>query len=233
MAATVHLGFEVGTGKAVEIPIAHTFVTGQTQLSGKTTALRAIVERSQRRALAFVTKRGESFEGRRIKPYLPREGDRPLPWRLVESIMAGALGQKNMKWERGGIVTATKGATSLEQVRKNIARLMEKSRKGGKTEELWMLLGEYLDLILPEMRQLNATDSLDLKTGLNVMDLGGISTQLQALVIRAAIEHINHHEEKVLVVFPEAWEFAPRGRTAPANKRFGQLRVPPNTRIKL
>jgi hypothetical protein len=62
----VHLGYEVGSGLPVEIPLAHTFVTGQTQLSGKTTALRAIVERSRRRALAFVTKRGEAFEGRPI-----------------------------------------------------------------------------------------------------------------------------------------------------------------------
>ncbi len=41
----VHLGFEVGSGAPVEIPLAHTFVSGQTQLSGKTTTLRAIVAR--------------------------------------------------------------------------------------------------------------------------------------------------------------------------------------------
>jgi hypothetical protein len=39
----IHLGYEVGTGEPVSIPLAHTFVTGQTQLSGKTTTLRAIV----------------------------------------------------------------------------------------------------------------------------------------------------------------------------------------------
>jgi hypothetical protein len=57
--------------------------------------------RAQRpRALAFVTKRGEEFEGRRIRPYLPREGDQPIHWRLVETILASALGQRNMKYER-------------------------------------------------------------------------------------------------------------------------------------
>ncbi len=66
------------------------------------------------------------------------------------------------------------------------------------------------------MRALAATDTLDLQPGLNVMDLTGVGLQLQALVIRAALEHINGHEEGVLTVFPEAWEFAPRGRTAPA-----------------
>src|SRR3954470_1291318 len=96
---TIPLGFEFGTGRPVMPPVAHTFVTGQTQLSGKTTTLRALVERSRRRALAFVTKRGESFDGRRIQPYLPREGDRPISWRLVETLLASALGQRSMKYE--------------------------------------------------------------------------------------------------------------------------------------
>jgi hypothetical protein len=210
----VHLGYEVGSGHPVEIPLAHTFVTGQTQLSGKTTALRAIVERSRRRALAFVTKRGETFEGRRIAPYLPREGDRPIPWRLVETILASALGQRNMKYERLWIVNAAKGARSLADVRANVTRLQAKAK--GATADVYMLIGEYLDLVLPEMRELAAADLLDLQPGLNVMDLSGVGQQLQALVIRAALERINQHETAVLTVFPEAWEFAPRGRSAPA-----------------
>jgi hypothetical protein len=118
----VLVGFELGTGQPVRVPLAHTFVTGQTQLSGKTTTLRAIVVRSGRRALAFVTKRGEEFEGRRIRPYLPREGDKPIHWRLVETILASALGQRAMKYERYWIVNAAKGARSLQQVRDNVDR---------------------------------------------------------------------------------------------------------------
>lgn len=190
-------------------------MTGQTQLSGKTTTLRAIVERAGRPAIAFVTKRGERFEGERIPPYLPREGTEQIPWRLVETIMAAALGQRNMKWERGAIVTAAKGATTLEQVRANVQKLREKT-KAAKTEELYMLLGEYLDLVLPEMRSLNASHDLTLRRGLNVMDLSATGPQTQAMVIRAVLEHINRHESGVLTVFPEAWEFAPRGRSAPA-----------------
>jgi hypothetical protein len=49
------------------------------------------------------------------------------------------------------------------------------------------------------------------------MDLAGHSQQLQAMVIRACLEQINQHESGVLTVFPEAWEFAPRGRVTPAS----------------
>jgi len=215
MTKTVHLGFELETGRRVEIPLAHTFVTGQTQLSGKTTALRAIVERSGRRALIFVTKRGETFEGRRIRPYLPREGHEPIHWRLVETIVASALGQRNLKYERLQLIRAAKGAMSLEGVRANVAGILRKT-KSPRGAEVYELLGEYLDLILPEMRQLGAVDVLQLDPGLNVMDLAGVGAILQALIIRAALERINRHEEHVLTVFPEAWEFAPRSRSAPA-----------------
>lgn len=212
--ATVKLGYAVGSGDEVSIPLAHTFVTGQTQLSGKTTTLRAIVGRSGRKALAFVTKRGEQFDGRRIRPYLPREGERPIHWRLVETILASALGQRSLKYERLWIVNSAKGAMSLADVRRNVDRLKAKAK--GSTADVYMLIGEYLDLVLPEMRALGAADTLDLQPGLNVMDLGGVGPQLQALVIRAALERINQHEKGVLTVFPEAWEFAPRSRAAPA-----------------
>jgi hypothetical protein len=37
----IHLGYEIGTGEPVSIPLQHLAVTGQTQRSGKTTALEA------------------------------------------------------------------------------------------------------------------------------------------------------------------------------------------------
>ena len=213
----IPLGFEIATGVAVEIPLAHTFVTGQTQLSGKTTTLRAIVERSGQRALAFVTKRGEEFAGRRIMPYLPRQGAQPIHWRLVETILASALGERKLKYERLWIINAARGALSLQHVRDNVDRLLAKTKgQNSRSLDAYVLIREYLDLVLPDMRALAAAETLDLQPGLNVMDLTGVGLQLQALVIRAALEHINLHEAGVLTVFPEAWEFAPRSRSAPA-----------------
>jgi hypothetical protein len=197
---TVLVGYELGTGKPVSVPLAHMFVTGQTQLSGKTTTLEAIAKRSERRALVIVTKRGERLDGRSIRPFLPREGDRPIHWRLVETILASALGQRSMKYERYWIVNAAKNARSLQDVRKNVERLRAKAK--GSTAETYELIGEYLDLVLPEMRELNASHELDLQPGLNVIDLVGRSQQLQELVIRASLEQINQHEKASLPCSP-------------------------------
>lgn len=215
-ARTVRIGFEVGSGDPVEIPLAHTFVTGQTQLSGKTTTLRALVERSGQRALGFITKRGEALEGRSIPPFLPREGEQPIHWRQVETLMASALGQRNLKRERFQILNVARGARSLEQVQANARRLQAEAKRGSDSAQIYELLAEYLDLILPGMRELGAVDTLDLRTGLSVMDLSTVGPQLQAHVIGVTIARINHHESEVLTVLPEAWEFAPRGKSAPA-----------------
>src|ERR1700761_4097191 len=74
---TIHLGYEVGTGVAIAVPLRHMAVTGQTQQSGKTTTLEALIGRADTTALAFVTKRGEgSFAaGRRVAPYFRDRAD--------------------------------------------------------------------------------------------------------------------------------------------------------------
>ena len=67
LSETILLGYEVGTGKEVRVPYAHTVVCGQTQASGKTTTLEGMLSRTTRSlssnvprpALAFLTKRAE------------------------------------------------------------------------------------------------------------------------------------------------------------------------------
>ena len=46
MSETILLGFEEKTGKPFYMKLAHTVVTGMTQISGKTTTLEAIIFRS-------------------------------------------------------------------------------------------------------------------------------------------------------------------------------------------
>jgi hypothetical protein len=128
--------------------------------------------------------------------------------------MAASFGQRNMKWERGAIVTAAKGATTLAEVRANVARLQQKT-KNPKAGALHAPRRVPRPGAAGDARAQRGHE-LELQPGLNVMDLTDVGTQTQAMVIRAALEHINQHEKGVLTVFPEAWEFAPRGRSAPA-----------------
>lgn len=207
----IHLGYEIGTGKAVSLPVRHLCVTGQTQESGKTTTLEALISRSNRRAIAFVTKRGErSFEsGRKIPPYFKERAD----WEFIESVIEAIMRQK-MKFERAWIIRACKGAHSLADVRRNLTQLMAKAKRS-MDADLYMLLGEYLDKVLPLLARLPKSDEIKLQTGLNVMDLRSYPEELQMLVVAASLRWVHEHEKEVISVLPEAWKFAPQGRNTP------------------
>ena len=83
------LGFEVGSGDPVYMQIHHSFVSGMTEKSGKTTTLEAIIHRSKRRAIAFKTKRGEVgfSDYNELTPFFKERAD----WQYVASILEATM----------------------------------------------------------------------------------------------------------------------------------------------
>ena len=101
----IPLGYEIGTGKRVTIPVNHTVVLGQTQLSGKTTTLEAMVTRSGLRAIGFITKPGEkSFRQQNTIPPFFSESTIADYWKYVVSIVENLMSVKLGWQERGWIV---------------------------------------------------------------------------------------------------------------------------------
>lgn len=209
-AREIHLGYELGTGEPVAIPVNHLAITGQTQMSGKTTTLEALISRSGLRAVAFVTKRAEGAfrTGRKMPAYFRERAD----WRFVEAVVEATM-RERMKRERSWIMRASKGARTLADVQRNVRAQLEKAR--GYAGDMYMLLDEYLKIVIPQVERLRYTDTLTLESGLNIMDLGGYSSELQSLVIRSVLEWVYERETGVIVVIPEAWEFLPQKRGSP------------------
>lgn len=123
---TIPLGFEVGSGSPIAVPLKHLCITGQTQESGKTTTLEALITRSGLRAIAFITKRGEgSFDtGTAILPYFQERAD----WEFVESVMEATMNEKK-KFERSWTIKACRGAHTLADVQRNCQELGAKARR--------------------------------------------------------------------------------------------------------
>lgn len=217
--AAIHLGFEVPTGAPVSVPLRHTAVTGQTQESGKTTTLEALITRSSLRALAFITKRGEaSFTtGRQVAPFFRERAD----WEFVESILENSMRQK-MRFERSWIVRACEGATSLRDVQRRAGELQSKA-KGAFNQDMFMLLGKYLEKVVPQVERLPKAPRLVLEPGLNVMNLLAYPEELQALVVASSIRWVYEHEERVVTLIPEAWKFIPQGRRSPVQAEVKRL----------
>ncbi len=211
MAVTIHLGFEVGTGEPISVPTKHLCVCGQTQESGKTTTLEALVSRSGLKAIAFRTKRHEGAfaGGRRVAPILIEHAD----WRFVSAVLESHTREK-MKRERPILMELCKGAKTLQQVHAKAVAALKKARPGWRADMLTMI-SAYFEELLPEVEGLAAAKTLTLADGLNVMDLVRYSSQLQGLVIRSVLEWVYQHETNVITVIPEAWEFAPQSRSSP------------------
>lgn len=219
------LGYEIGSGKEVFVPFAHTVVCGQTQASGKTTTLEGMLSRTgetPRPALAFLTKRAESAfaDAHLIPPYFRDRAD----WQFVESILE-AMMRERMKYERQWIIRVCQGARSLEQVAQNVDHALygdgtkHKKAATGFAAGMYLQLSEYFKLLMPELRRLKLEMSergakLTLDPGLNVMDLAEYSTEMQSLAIASAMEEV-YRMRGVITVIPEAWEFLPQSRNTP------------------
>jgi hypothetical protein len=206
----IHLGFVVGTGEPIAIPLRHTAVTGQTQEAGKTTALEALISRSSVRALTFVTKRGEgAFQSAyNIWPYFRERAD----WQYVAAILEATLREK-LKFERSWIMKVCKGAESLADVQRNIEKGLLTAK--GLNESVLTTLHAYLELVLPQITGTTFASSIKLVPGVNVMDLSEFRLEMQSLIIRSAIEWVYEREDNTVVIIPEAWEFIPQMRGSP------------------
>jgi hypothetical protein len=207
---TILLGYEIRTGRAVNIPLRHLAVTGQTQESGKTTTLEALVSRAQKPAIAFVTKRGErSFSsGHRVPPYFRDRAD----WQFVCSIIDATLQEKN-KFLRPWIMRICRATQTLADVQREVRAALAKAQ--GINESVYTQLDAYLDLIIPEISRIPMTPGIRLVPGLNVMDVSHFATPMQMLFVQSALDWINQNERDTIVIIPEAWEFVPEGKSSP------------------
>ena len=204
------LGFEMGTGKEVYLKLAHTVVTGMTQLSGKTTCLQAIIDRSGLRAIAFKTKRGEAgFNNyHEILPYFVEQSD----WKYVSGVLEAYLHEK-VKFERSWIMKATKNTRSLKDVLHNIQALKVKAH--GLSESVYSVLEQYLIEIIPQIDRFKFSKTLNVSDGINVMDLSEMTLEMRLLVIRSVMEKVITDLHSIIVIIPEAWEAIPQGRNTP------------------
>ena len=214
MSDKILLGFEVGSGNSVFLPLHHLAIFGMTQLSGKTTTLESLISRSGLKALAFIVKRGESgfTKYNSVIPFYRPRSD----WQFVEGLVNVALGEK-VKYEPGmryAIMKVCRGRKDLKEIQL-AARGMAKTDKSAFMRSVYEKLDAYLEIVIPELDKWTFTDTLELGDGINVMDLSGMRLETQHLVIASTIEYAFANLDHVIVIIPEAWETIPQGKMTP------------------
>lgn len=222
MTTRIHVGYEATDqvydggpeDYAVSVPLHHMAITGQTQLSGKTTTISALVSRLPEdfTVLVFRTKRGEvDFPGANLAlPYFRHVVD----WQYVEQLLEAVM-QESLRTERRWIINATEGTTTLREVYENVKAGRTDPKVRGTAEGMFTKLQAYFEIILPQIDDHPFADELTLEPGVNVMELRHLSEEMQSLVISSCLEEIHAHRQRTVVVIPEAWLFLPQGRGNP------------------
>lgn len=213
--SAVRLGFEVGSGVAVDVKPSHLIAAGVSHLSGKTTTLEALIKRSGKKAIVFKTKVGEKGfnEGVVVPPYFKERSD----WQYVSSLLEATLREK-LRFERAWIIKVCKGTDSLLEVKANIDRQLAEAKLNQLSRNIYTTLQAYFEIVLPQLQYAKFSKFLTLQDGINIMDLERFKEEIQSLVIRSVLETVLNEFKDVIVVIPEAWKFIPQGRGNPCKR---------------
>ena len=211
----IKIGYELKTGKEVEIPLAHTVMTGITAESGKTTAIMSLIKRSGLRAIIMKTKIGEKAisEGSIIPPFYKQEFD----WEYASELLESSRKEK-LKFERSWIIKYSRTANNLFEFKKNIDNALSEVKLRELEKSVLITLQAYLEKILPELQYAPLSKTLDIKEGINIMDLERFKEETQSLIIRSVLNEVLKKEKNVIVIIPEAWRYLPERLSTPVKR---------------
>jgi sugar-specific transcriptional regulator TrmB len=101
----------------------------------------------------------------------------------------------------------------------NLRQVLQRSEQCetefSRRKEVFEQLSAYLRIVVPELEHQTFATTLDLKDGVNVMDLNDMTLEVQQIVIASTIEFAFKNLDHVIVIIPEAWESLPQGKMTP------------------
>lgn len=195
-----------------ELQLFHTLFTGQTNLAGKTTAIRTLIPRTAKLGytiLVFDTKpTAREFSGYHDIPICYR----PTTDALVLIGLLEAIFRRRITMYYGTLNRLTEDAKDIPDIIRN-AEEMELKARSGFIKDACHTLADLLDRLRKELKGLNLSSKLELREGkINIMPLNEVSTEAQQLVIKTAFElTLKYHNRRTILVIDEAFRFLPQG----------------------
>ena len=212
MTESLFVGYERKSGNEVEVPVFHTLVTGQTQLSGKTTCLKTfaqqLAELGYKIFLVDTKENKEDYEnfGKEI-PVCLRESTDPLVLLpLLESVFQRRLptGYYSV------LCDITGGTKTYDEVIKK-AKDKEKSSRSGWVQGTCRTLYDLLERLQTQLSKVETVPQLELPYQINRMVLNDFPQASQQLFIRNAFEDLLRiHSKHSIGMLDEAYKFLPQ-----------------------
>ena len=206
------LGYELKTGEPVDVPVTHTVVSALTG-GGKTTTVRRLMDGAARdegyTILAIDVKKERDFvgAGREIPPYISESTEPLLVMRMLESILRhGLVGKFDV------ILGAAADTENLEAFRENLRRVEADKKAWARNRADARVLGHLTDKLLEQVRKAEYAPGVDLKPGINVMNISYLSRGVQQLVVDSVFRWLLEREHRVVLVLEEAINFLPQSQ---------------------
>lgn len=207
----LNLGTDLKTGEDVQLEVFHTLFTGQTNLSGKTTTIKALIPEALKLGytiLVFDTKEiRREWEGYHDIALCYQPTTDPL---VLIGLLEGIFKRRITNYY-STLSRVTSRAKTLEDVISNAEKMEEQSHVGF-IKDACHTLADLLARLSRELRGLRLSTKLELKQGvLNVMPINSLSPEAQQLVIKTAFEELlRHHNHKVIAIIDEAFKYLPQ-----------------------
>jgi len=206
---SLFIGYEVGTGKEVRIPIFHILNAGQTQLSGKTTLMKTLAKQAVEQGykiLVFDTKENfvdfENF-GQEIPICLRETTDSLTILGLLESIMGRKLTMQYATLSR-----VSENAATFKDVLHNAEELEEKAHAGFVKDAARVLI-DLMQRLIEQTEGRETTPKLELKYPINRITMNKFSLEGQQMIVKTALEDALGYE-KLIIMLDEASKFLPQ-----------------------
>src|SRR3989338_5154083 len=219
----IKLGYEIKTGKQIDISPSHLIVTGLTQVCGKTTTLEALIKRSGLKAIVFKTKIGEkSFtEGTETPPFFRDRSDYEFVKSLIE-----AYSKEKLFIEKGTLMrlakeTSGQGIIKMKQIVDEVmasGKDLNDRKLNAFGIEIYTRLQHNLENIIPQIQYSNLSKTLNVSDGVNIMNLERFSEEAQSLIIQSVADEVLKTMKDTIIVIPEAWKFIPQKYNNPCKR---------------
>jgi len=208
---SLFVGYEVGTAKPIVVPVFFMLVTGQTQLSGKTTLLKALASQVVDEGFTVLiidSKTNyndyENF-GVSVQVCLRESTDPLILLGLLESIF-----ERKMTKEYATLITCCEGAQSLEDIYRNAETLAADSNPGFQQNACKMIM-DILARLQEQTRMFKTVPELTLNEGkINRMSINDFMISGQQMIVKTVFEDALPKYKKLILILDEASRFLPQ-----------------------